>query len=324
MGENSLLTMLIIDDDERYVDSLFRDCALLNIRLLHAASLEEGERIFEGAEGRLVSGIILDVECYRRRDQQAPDPSFIIAATKYFNERAADLPLVAITGVQPLFERYSRDFAGIWRVCRKGRDEAEMLSWLKGKAEELAWVSVVNRHQEVFAVVSEHLGSDARNELLDCLCHLEEQSLPRIRGNLANLRSLQEKVYIALSRIAPEMVPERLLVSRGEAQGKYTVNVGAILEHLKGGYDPKQQMNTGKVYLHYRSILYRFSEMIYKVASDGIHAIDEGAAVKPTRYTVQAVACALLDLILWFRGVASAASLTPALSRRERESGQML
>ena len=93
------LAMLIIDDDERYVDALYRDGQRQGIVLRHAASLEEGQRIFESPEGGLISGIILDVECYRRIDQEAPDSSFIIAATKYFNEKAADLPLVAITGV---------------------------------------------------------------------------------------------------------------------------------------------------------------------------------------------------------------------------------
>ena len=297
------LAMLIIDDDERYVDALFRDGQRCNILLLHAASLEEGQRIFESPEGGRISGIILDVECYRRSDQEVPDSSFIIAATKYFNEKAADLPLVAITGVQPLYDRFSRDFAGIWQVYRKGRDESEMLAWLTGRAGELAWVKVVNRYPEVFAVVAEHLGSDARTELLDCLIHMEAASLPRIRGNLANIRSLQEKIYLALHRHDPSMVPAPFVQSRQGGSDKSCVDVGRILEHLKGGYDPQAQRNTGRVYLHYRSILYRFSEMVYKVASDGIHAIDEGGTFRPTACTVQAAVFALLDLILWFGGV---------------------
>ena len=297
------LVMLIIDDDERYVDALFRDGQRCGILLRHAASLEEGKRIFESSEGGRISGIILDVECYRRSDQEVPDSSFIIAATKYFNENAADLPLVAITGVQPLYDRYSRDFDGIWQVYRKGRDEAEMLARLKGRADELSWVKVVNRYPEIFAVVDKRLGSDARSELLDCLANMEATALPRIRGNLANLRSLQEKIYLALHRHDPAMVPAQFIQARREGGDKNCVDVARILEHLKGGYDPHVQRNTGKVYLHYRSILYRFSEMVYKVASDGIHAIDEGGAFRPTAYTVQTATFALLDLILWFGAV---------------------
>lgn len=294
--------MLIIDDDEQYVDALFRDGQSCSILLKHAASLEEGVRIFESSEGALISGIILDVECYRRSDQEAPDSSFIIAATKYFNEKAADLPLVAITGVQPLYDRYQRDFAGIWQVYRKGKDEAQMLAYLTGEAENLAWVKVVNSYPEVFKVVTSRLGSDARSELIDCLLNMDATSLPRIRGNLANLRSLQEKIYLALHRLDPVMVPAQFVQARNMGD-KSCVDVSKILEHLKGGYDPFSHRNTGRVYLHYRSILYRFSEMIYKVASDGIHAIDEGDFAKPTRFTVQAATFALLDLILWLGGV---------------------
>jgi hypothetical protein len=82
-----------------------------------------------------------------------------------------------------------------------------------------------------------------------------------------------------------------------------SVNVAQILDHLKGNFDPKSQQNQGPVFLHYRSILFRFSELIYRVASDGIHAIDQDSSVKPTCYTVQTVTYALLELILWFGGV---------------------
>jgi hypothetical protein len=43
--------------------------------------------------------------------------------------------------------------------------------------------------------------------------------------------------------------------------------------------------------------------MVYKVASDGNHAVDGDGSIKPSRYTVQAVTFALLDLLLWFRAV---------------------
>jgi hypothetical protein len=44
--------------------------------------------------------------------------------------------------------------------------------------------------------------------------------------------------------------------------------------------------------------------MVYKVTSDGIHALDGDDKAKPTRYTVQAVTFALLDLLLWLRETA--------------------
>jgi hypothetical protein len=303
MVAGSELTMLIIDDDVRYVDSLFRDAQRVGIYMLHAASLEEGRYLFESPAGRSLAGVILDVECYRRKSDDVPDSSFIIAATKYFTERAPELPLVAITGVQPLFERYQRDFEGTWKVYRKGRDEAALLSWLCEQAEGLAWVTIVRRHPEIFRIVDAHLGADARIELLECLGAMTETSLPKVRGNLANLRSLQEKIYLALHQSRPDMIPRQCVVFTDRNGAVQSVNVAQILDHLKGNFDPKSQQNQGPVFLHYRSILFRFSELIYRVASDGIHAIDQDSPAKPTCYTVQTVTYALLDLILWFGGV---------------------
>lgn len=302
------LTMLIIDDDERYVDALFRDARRAGVRLVHAASLEEGREVMEGADGTGICGVILDVECYKRRDEATPDSSFIIAATKYFTEKAPHLPVVALTGVQALFERYVKDFAGIWQVYKKGRDESAMFAHLRQRALELEWVKVVGRYPDVFRVVDAYLGADTRQSLMDCLLTMDEGTPARIRGNLANLRSIQEKLYIVLHRHRPDMVPRRFVYYEQGDQPLKSVNVAAILEHLKGSFDMRSRQLQGEVFLHYRSPLYRFSELVYRVSSDGIHAIDEDSADKPTRYTVQAVANALLELVLWFGRVAGEGS----------------
>ena len=297
------LKILVIDDDDRYVDSLYRDGQRCGMVLRHAASLEEGRELFEGAEGREFAGVILDVECLKRRSDENPDSSFIIAATKYFNEKDPDLPLVALTGVQPLFERYRRDFEGLWKVYRKGRDESVMFASLRCRALGLERVRLAALYPDVHRIIEEYLGADAIDEYLDCLAYMNAVSLPRIRGTLANMRALQEKLYLALNRAVPEMIPQRFITFRDSGVVTQSVNVAMILEWLKGNYDSRTQQYQGIVHLHYRSTLYRFSEMVYRVASDGIHAIDENAAVKPTRYTVQAAMFALMDLILWFCGV---------------------
>jgi|GEM_PF-815582 len=302
-AEASQLTMLMIDDDEQYVDALFRDAQRYGVVLLSAASLEEGREIIESSAGANISGVILDVECYRRRDEETPSSSFIIAAMKYFTERGLSLPIATITGQQHLYERYVQDFEGVWRVYKKGRDEPGMFAWLCSQALELEWVRIAGRYQDIFAVIDRHLGRAVRQELLDCLMTMNETSISRIRGNLATLRSIQEKLYITLHRHRPDMVPRQFITYRDGGIEVQSVNLALILDHLKGNYDPRTHGNQGRVFLHYRSTLYRFSEMIYKVASDGIHSIDDDSPAKPSRYTVQAVLFALFDLILWFSGV---------------------
>ena len=279
------LTMLIIDDATPYVESLHRDAQRRHIRLLHARSLEEGRELYGGREGRGVAGIILDGKCLKERGQEVPDNSFLGAAIKYFGEKAPHTPLVVLTGETELYRSLSELYAGTVRVYSKGRDEAQMLGHLLDQAGQLEWLKVVGEHRELFEGLSARLGGDAERELISCLLNMGSDDPTVIRNTLITLRRLQEKIFIALHRADPLLVPGHLVT--GE------VNVVGVYKHLaeKGAIE------------RYK-IVDRFCELVYKVTSDnGAHTTYQNPKYPPTRYTVQAVTCAMLDLVLWFKSV---------------------
>ena len=277
------LTMLIIDDATPYVESLYRDAQRLAICLLHARSLEEGSEIFEGRQGRGVAGIILDGKCLKEKGQEVPDNSFLSAAIKYFGAKAPHLPLVVLTGETDLYRNLSDLYAGTVRVYSKGRDEKQMLSHLIGEANKLEWLKVVRQYQDVFSGLSERLGADAEQELISCLLNMGSFDQTVIRNTLISLRRLQEKIFIALHKADPGLIPAHLVT--GE------INVVGIYKHLA---------ERGAIERY--KVIDRFSELVFKVTSDnGAHTPYENPKYPPTRYTVQAVTFALLDLILWFK-----------------------
>jgi hypothetical protein len=279
------LTMLIIDDATPYVESLYRDAQRYAIRLLHARSLEEGREIYQGGEGRGIAGIILDGKCLKEKGQQVPDSSFLGAALKYFGEKAPHLPQVVLTGETELYRNLSDLYAGTVRVYSKGRDEKEMLTHLLGEARKLSWLKVVREHQEVFQGLAERLGEDAEQELISCLLNMGSEDQTVLRNTLISLRRLQEKIFIALHKSHPGLIPGHLVT--GE------INMVGIYKHLA---------ERGAIERY--KIVDRFCELIYKVTSDnGAHTPYENPKFPPTRYTVQAVAFALLDLILWSKTV---------------------
>jgi ActR/RegA family two-component response regulator len=278
--------MLIIDDDRRYAESLCRDAQRKGIRLQHASSLEEGRELFEGPVGAVLTGIILDVKCLRDKRQTVPDNSFIVAAVRYFGEKAPHLPMAAITGESSILSSMAELFAGTIHVYSKGRDEAEMLSYLRGKARQLDQVRLRAEHAEEFAICSRHLGREAEDELYSVLCALGTRDYTDIKNALGCLRRLQEKLYIAINRMDPSLVPTQMVA--GE------VNVVAAYKHLaeKG------------VVERYR-IIDRFAELVYKIASDsGAHTPYDNPRYPPTGHTLAAVVHAFLDLLLWFGGLA--------------------
>ena len=277
--------MLVIDDSRPYVEALHRDAQRFGMSLVHAGSLEEGREIFEQRDGWSLSGIILDVKCLKERTQQVPDNSFLSAAVRYFSEKAPHLPMVVLTGEPSQFKSLTELYAGTLRVFSKGRDEADMLSHLKEAAARLDYVRIAGTYPEVFATVSSHLGSDAEQELLNCLRDMTSSEAATIKNTLGCLRRLQERIYIALSRAGENIVPSRYVA--GE------INLVACYKNLvENGYVER-----------YR-IIDRFAELIYKITSDnGAHTPYADPKYPPSPYTVQVVVFALLDLLLWFDGV---------------------
>jgi hypothetical protein len=143
-------------------------------------------------------------------------------------------------------------------------------------------VRVAGAYPEAFATVRAHLGSDAEQELFNCLRDMTSSELSTIKNTLGCLRRLQERIYISISRADEKLLPSQYVA--GE------INMVACYKHLveKG------------IVERYR-IIDRFAELIYKITSDsGAHTPYADPKYPPTAYTVQAVVFALLDLIQWF------------------------
>jgi hypothetical protein len=279
------LNLLIVDDDKDYVESLNRDAQGYRIILKHVCNLEEGKIFLESKDGRSVCGVILDVICMKNKEQKVADKSFITAALKYFGEKLPNIPIVVLTGEPDEYKNLKNLYEGTWAVYSKGREENNMLSYLRDKAQELERVKILNKYSEVFEIIEDHLDGEAEDELINCLKNMNSSDFPTIKNNLICLRRLQEKVYIALNKVDYNVVPSEF-IERG-------INVHSIYKHLV-------EMS----YVKRNSIIDKFAEIIYKVASDnGAHTPYENPDYPPTKYTVQAVTYALLDLLIWFKKV---------------------
>lgn len=279
------ISFMIIDDSTPYVESLYRDAQRLGISLLHAKSLEEGKELYGARQARGVAGIILDGKCLKERGQEVPDSSFLSAAIKYFGEKAPHLPLVVLTGEADLYRNLSDLYAGTLLVYSKGRDEKSMLAHLVGEAQKLDWLKIVNRYRDVFDGLADLFGEEAEKELISSLLNMESDDRTVIKNNLSSLRRLQENIFIVLHKTDPTLVPAHLVTSEVNVVGAYKhLSERGVIERYK--------------------VIDRFCEVVYKISSDnGAHTPYENPKYPPTRYTVQAVTFALLDLILWAKGI---------------------
>jgi len=248
--------------------------------------LEEGKRFFEGKEGKSFAGIILDVLCSQKEGELELHSSFITAANSYFDKNAPHIPRVILTGEPDQYKGLKDLYKDTMNVYSKSVNENEMFDFLFSEAQKSDYVKIVNKYAVVFDVFEkDYLDCEAEQELIDCIKNMKSADFTVSKNTLGCLRRLQEKIYIAINRNDPKMVPAEF-IEKG-------VNVRSIIYHL-----------TEKGYVDRYSIIDKSAMHIYSIASNnGAHTPYESSSYKPTKYTVQSIVFAMMDLLLWLKEV---------------------
>jgi len=247
------------------------------------------------SEGISVSGVILDVVCMKDKDQEVPDPDFVMPAIQYFKEKASYLPLVILTGEPDRYRHLKEYFKGVFPTYSKGKDETEMLLFLKDKVQEIPHEKTIRRYLDVFEVVERYLGYEAEERLLDCLNKMGYPEPHTITGTLANLRKLRDFFYVGLNKIDNNMVPNNLINSGG-----INIDNKNISRHLKGYYDPVTKQLNGVEYIKHNSHEDHLLKYISDRTSQELHLTEQNT----TKYTVQSLVFAFMDLVLWMKKIA--------------------
>jgi hypothetical protein len=293
---------LIMEDNEDYflalkmkAESLRKEGKYPEIEFLYAKDLPSAKELYN-REGYTVQGIILDVVNYKDENQSMADESCLPVARDYFREKAGHLPIVALTGQPGMYELIKKSWAGSIEVFSKSDDEKKMLNYLIAEVKKLADSKIIKKYYDVIETTEKYLGSDAYGMLLACLRNMENTDSATITGTLIILRKLQEYLYLALSTIDKNMVPHSLLTYKG----KTNIDNKAIINHLKGNYDRQKNNTTTLEYIKHNSKEDRLLNHVYKGCSEGIHITDQNT----TKYTVQSLIFAFMDLVLWLKQIA--------------------
>ncbi len=288
MSKQRPLKFLIIDDKKEYVETLNSRAEKKRIILLYARTLEDGKKTMKTKTGKEISGVILDAICLKDSKQEVPHKSFIPKAIKYFEKSHPELPMAILTGEPDEFTQLKEFYKGELNVYSKGHDEDNMLKFLKESALMLDRNRIINAYPDVFEIIEKHMDIEAEEDLIKCLKDMKNSENTQIKNNLTCLRRLLEKVFKTAYKINPEIVkivPADYL--------KSNVKVRKIIGHLKD-----------KHYITENSIIAKFADTIYGIASDfGAHSTQETPDYPPSKYTVQSLTFALLDMILWLEKI---------------------
>jgi hypothetical protein len=282
------LNVLIIDDDSSFVAGLQLDANPFRIRLEHATNLEDGLLKLQERGEKYFAGVILDVICLKDRKQQMADQNFLSQSIKEFDRLAPALTKVILSGEPTTAESVKRLYDGTTNTYHKSTEQIEeMLAYLVKQSENLPRLKFAKKYPDIFSIFDDgHLGPNEEQTLLECLEKLDNYEPTVIADNLGRLRRLQEAIYLAINKVNQDVVPTNLIDENGP-------KCRPIMKHVKGrGY-----VENGK-------IIDQFSDAIYSISSDyGVHVPNTRPDYPPTKYTVQTLTFAMLDLLLWFKEI---------------------
>ena len=278
------LNVLIIDDDSSFVAGLQREANdPFRIRLDHATNLEDGLLKLQERGEKYFAGVILDVICLKDRKQQIPHQNFITKAIQEFNRLAPSLPKVILSGEPTTADSVKQMYAENTNTYHKSAEQIEeMLAYLVKQSENLPRLKFAKKYPDIFSIFDDgHLGPNEEQALIECLEKMNSFEPNDITRNLASLRRLLEVIFSEIKKYLPDIDPS---ISTRDTMRRFS----------------------DKKHVDYSVIVGQFEWSIYAIASDyGSHPPDPDKPTKypPTKYTVQALTFAMLDLLLWFKGI---------------------
>jgi hypothetical protein len=289
------LPVLFIDDDIDYANELYKEAQRHHFELKHVRSLEEGKEFLSTEQGQSIRGVILDIICMKEKSQEVPDNTFIITASRYFTKIFPHLPVVALTGETEEYRTMGHLFKDDMVVFSKGSDEEKMFKHLRDKAFDYEKMKIRSNYHDIFEIIDRYFDKKVEEMLVACLRDMNSDD-PKIKtGTLGNLRKLQESFYVALNKKNKNMVPREMIFNNNN---ELNVNNEKIIRHLKGNVDETKHETTPS-FIKHGSYIDRLVYFVYKGCSGELHISPQ----KTSRYTVQSLVNAFLDMLIWLNSI---------------------
>jgi hypothetical protein len=291
------LNILYVEDEEQDYERLQMEANPYRILLTHETNLEEGIKTFKEKGERYFDGIILDALCLIRKDDSSPKKAHVLKAWKEFHVLAPSLLKVIFTGetafAQDLHELLEESEVHIFNKGN-GDDVRRMLTMFVDGSRHKEDRAIAARFADIFEIFDMgFLDLPDREALLECIKNINSNEDAKIRNTLSGIRRLQESIYKAINKVDSEMVPDEFLLD-----GK--TDYRGIQWHLRGRFNKNTRRSEGEEYVPIGTNIDQFAEAIYTVVSNyGSHKKFSDVS----KYTLSTITFAMLDLLLWFKGI---------------------
>ncbi|AJY71166.1 hypothetical protein RW64_17185 [Geobacter sulfurreducens] len=292
MPKKQPLSILIIDDNTDFVQSLQRQANPYCIQLEHVTNLEDGEKIITLKGEKAFGGIILDRCCYQDSFMQNLRDILTIG-TLSLAKKAKSLPIVILTGEKG-FEDVKNQFYGVYPVFSKDTTDIDsMLSCIVEESSRLNHIKYSREYPDVFYTIDQYilpkLKNNVRDDLVFALDALLSTDITELSAGLNRLRCIVESILFSINNFDKSIIPDEKVRNY---KGNEEVKFGDTMKHLT---------LTGRLVQY--GIIDQSLWRVYKTASKyGAHP-DLAKEDFFSSYSYRAIVYQTLDIFLWYRAL---------------------
>jgi hypothetical protein len=282
--------VLIIDDQKKYVQSQIELAGNMGIDLEHIDNWEDAQKYLE-QNPDYFKAIIIDGKGKLTKDGKEENSNHLSVALKWLDVQRGKgnyLYHVVNTG---FVEEIKKWFDSVPIYGKLGQ-EKKMFEEILIRIESNDSQKIKTKYADVFEVFDKkYLDSKTEAQLIKAIQDCDKQKLEEIKGNLTNIRGVQEAIYNALRSDKMGIVPKNM------------TKHGDIKKLLDGNPDPQKDYTpTSAVYQN--SSISNLSNTLYWVSGQYIHNIDKQTYFI-SHYTVKSLLYDLMELLLWFKETAN-------------------
>lgn len=284
--------IIFIDDNKEYADHFIREAKSKNINVTHKKSFDGLKEILPKFSHKFAA-VILDIKCLLHDDQEIEDANFIGTAMKYLDQSIPNFPRLILTGDDTEFNNLKKYYTDEKLFLKTPQDLEKLFDNIQYYVDNSEDLKIKREHSSIFEIFENRwMGSEGEKLTLKILKEgLTTSDKNQFKGILADIRSMQERLYKTINKIDKQVVPNNMFRNNG------MINFNQLMKHLSGNPDRNRNFQpTTKVYQN--STIDNLSKTIYWSCGEYIHE-DPSRTYFISDNTLKSLTYALLELLLW-------------------------
>ena len=282
--------IILIEDHEDFAKQFILSAKSKAINTTYKKSLDGLKTIIPKHESKFAA-IILDIKCLLHDDQEREDSNFIGAAMTYLDQTVPRFPRFILTGDDSEFENLGRYYSEEKIFLKTPQSIDELFNEIQICIENSEALKIKRNFTNAFEIFENGwMDHNGEQQLLKIIkAGLNEKQNSNFKGILADIRSMQERIYKTISSKNNRVVPDSMFKANG------MIIFNKLMKHLSGNPNKKYEP-TSTVYQN--NTIHNMANMIYWSSSEFIHEdikrdyIISDSAIKSMTY-------ALLEILVW-------------------------